>query len=88
MLHDTDWRALAQCREDNAIYFFPPSHFERKAEKDLRENAARALCDRCSVRDACLSYAVNVQELHGIWGGLNELQRRRYVRRQQAARTA
>lgn len=88
MLHDPVWRSLAQCREDNAVYFFPPSHFERKAEKDRREGAARALCGVCTVRAECLNYALSVQEPHGIWGGMNELERRRYIRRQQAARNA
>ena len=75
------WRGAAECRRDNAVHFFPPSHFERKDEKDLREDQARALCHACPVQQACLEYSLAVQEPHGIWGGLNELERRRELRR-------
>jgi WhiB family redox-sensing transcriptional regulator len=75
------WRDAALCQGDLASYFFPPHHFERKPEKDRREAVARALCARCPVRQACLDYALAVREPHGIWGGLNELQRRRLLRR-------
>ncbi|HEV7756402.1 MAG TPA: WhiB family transcriptional regulator [Mycobacteriales bacterium] len=75
------WRDGALCQGDFTSYFFPPHHFERKPEKDRRESVARALCARCPVRQACLDYALAVREPHGIWGGLNELQRRRLLRR-------
>jgi WhiB family redox-sensing transcriptional regulator len=85
MYDDTTWRALAQCRGDNAVYFFPPSHFERKPEKDLREGAARSLCRQCRVRQECLDYSLQVEESHGIWGGLNELERKRLLRKRRVA---
>ena len=82
-LMEPGWRADAACHGANAESFFPPSHFERKPEKDLREGAARALCGRCPVRQQCLDYALLVEEPHGIWGGLNELERRRLIRQRQ-----
>ncbi len=75
------WQGAAQCRTDNAVHFFAPGHLERKEEKDLRENAARALCAACPVRSDCLEHALAVREPHGIWGGLNEFERRRMLRR-------
>jgi WhiB family redox-sensing transcriptional regulator len=78
------WRGAAECRRDNAVHFFAPSHFERKEEKDLREGQARALCRACPVQKACLEYSLAVQEPHGIWGGLNELERRRTLRKRAA----
>ncbi len=75
------WRVDAQCRSKNAVYFFAPPHFERKGEKDAREGAARALCGSCKVRAECLEYALAAQEPHGIWGGMNELERRRLLRK-------
>jgi len=78
------WRVDAQCRQKNAVHFFAPAHFERKQEKDARESAARALCGTCRVQTACLEYALRVQEPHGIWGGLNELERRRLLRKRAA----
>ena len=87
MVNDDGWRSRAQCTGENAVYFFAPSHFERKPEKDFREGHARALCRACPVRDVCLEYSLAVGETHGIWGGLNELERRRLARRR-AAETA
>ncbi len=81
---DVSWRVYGACRGDNAVHFFAPPHFERKPEKDLREGQARALCRACPVRQECLDYALTVGESHGIWGGLNELERRRLLRRRTA----
>jgi len=82
---DTPWRGQAECRRTNANVFFPPSHFELKPEKDEREEAARSLCRACAVREDCLDYALTVREQHGIWGGLNELERRRLARKRAAS---
>jgi WhiB family redox-sensing transcriptional regulator len=80
------WRADAQCMGELSTYFFAPNHFERKPEKDARENVARQLCGACPVKTTCLEYAIRIREPHGIWGGLNELERRRVIRRRQADR--
>jgi len=77
---ETPWRGSASCRRENATVFFPPAHFEMKPEKDEREDKARALCRACPVQQDCLDYSLAVQEPHGIWGGLNELERRRLLR--------
>lgn len=84
MFEDTTWRVAALCRGDDALFFFAPNHMERKEEKDRRESQARAICGRCKVKEICLDYALTVGETHGIWGGLNELQRRRLARRRSA----
>ena len=85
MSGEPSWRVYAECRGDNAVFFFAPSHFERKDEKDEREGAARALCRVCRVREECLSHALEAQEPQGIWGGLNELERRQILRRRRSA---
>jgi len=56
--------------------FFPPSHFERKDDKEARESQAKSICAACAVRKPCLAYALRIREPHGIWGGLNEVERR------------
>ena len=84
LLTEPVWRADAQCRRDNAVHFFPPAHFERKPEKDAREGAARALCRTCPVVRECLEHSLTTSEPHGIWGGLNELERRRLLRKRAA----
>jgi len=80
MYEEPMWRAGAECQTENAVYFYAPAHFERKPEKDLREGIARSLCRRCKVREQCLNYSIEVAESHGIWGGLNELERKRLLR--------
>jgi WhiB family redox-sensing transcriptional regulator len=74
-----NWRNYAECDADTAQSFYAPSHFERKPEKDLREGMARALCRRCIASDFCLTYALDTGQSHGIWGGLNELERKRIL---------
>jgi WhiB family redox-sensing transcriptional regulator len=84
MYEDTTWRVAALCRGDDAVHFFAPAHLERKEERSMRESRARALCARCPVKAECLDSALDSGEPHGIWGGLNELQRRRLLRRRSA----
>lgn len=63
------------CREQPAN-FYPPMHTERKHERLHRERQAKALCAICVVRDKCLDYAITNEENYGIWGGMNEEERR------------
>ncbi len=73
------WQVKAACRGPQAAVFFPPPQFERKEEKLARESRAKAICADCSVRQPCLEYAVAIREPHGIWGGLNENERRQLL---------
>ena len=82
------WRVDASCRSTHAALFFAPSTVEPTQERRTREAHARALCRSCPVQPACRDYALDVQEPHGIWGGLTELERRRIVRWRLAERSA
>jgi WhiB family redox-sensing transcriptional regulator len=62
--------------------FFPPVGNERREERVDREHDAKAICRSCAVQPECLEYAIRIREPHGIWGGLNELERRRLIDRQ------
>ena len=62
--------------------FFPPPQFERKDDKLQRERRAKEICTTCSVRRECLDYALAIREPHGIWGGLNELERKQLLAQQ------
>ena len=79
------WQADAACRGSDATLFFAPNYFERREEKDAREHQAKRLCARCSVREPCLEYALRTRDPHGVWGGLNELERRRLLRTREMA---
>lgn len=70
------WQAKAACRGPQSSIFFPPSNFERKDDRVEREERAKAICAGCSVRRPCLDYAIRIREPHGIWGGLNEIERK------------
>ena len=78
---DELWQLKAACRGPQATVFFPPSHFERKDEKEQRETRAKAICATCSVRKPCLEYALRIREPHGIWVGLNEVERKALLAR-------
>lgn len=73
------WQERAACKGPQAAVFFPPSHLERKEERDARERRAKAICAVCPVRRPCLDYAIRIREPHGIWGGLNELERKQLI---------
>ena len=73
------WQVRASCRGPQAAIFFPPSHFERKDEKEARENRAKGICATCPVQKPCLDYALGIREPHGIWGGLNEGERKQLL---------
>lgn len=75
------WQLKAACRGPHAEVFFPPAHAERKDEKIQREYRAKAICRTCAVCDECLAYAIRIHEPHGIWGGLNEMERKQVAER-------
>ena len=82
VLREETWQIKAACRGPHASLFFPPAHFERKDEKEIRESNAKGICGQCRVRRDCLDYAIRIREPHGIWGGLTENERRILLARQ------
>lgn len=66
------WRDLAGCRGMYDESFFP-------GDGESDENAKR-VCGDCSVRNECLDYALENGEKCGIWGGLDEKERRKVLR--------
>jgi WhiB family redox-sensing transcriptional regulator len=67
------WRTLARCRGVDPLIFHPQS------EEDPAEDA-KAICELCPVREACLEYAITAREKDGVWGGLTARERRRVIR--------
>jgi WhiB family redox-sensing transcriptional regulator len=74
-----DWQQKAACKGPQAEFFFPPMVTEKKEERALREARAKAVCAPCPVRRECLEYALRIEEPHGIWGGLNEHERKQLI---------
>ena len=75
------WQLKAVCRGPQSTIFFPPTYAERKEERLRREDQAKAICATCTVRSECLDYAMRIREPHGIWGGLNEMERKQLLER-------
>ncbi len=67
------WVVFAACREADPDLFFPGSKSD--------EAAAKALCAICPVKVECHEYSLEARESFGVWGGLNEKQRRLALRR-------
>jgi WhiB family redox-sensing transcriptional regulator len=74
------WQLRAACRGEDSSLYFAPGYFEKRAEKNAREAKAKRICAGCEVREDCLAYALKIQEEHGVWGGLNEQERRTALR--------
>jgi len=72
------WRELGACRGLEPSIFYP--------DDDAEADDAKAVCEHCSVRVACLEFALSAREKQGVWGGATERERRRIIR--QRRRTA
>jgi WhiB family transcriptional regulator, redox-sensing transcriptional regulator len=70
-----EWVRDAACAETDPEAFFP--YGEVSAEVRL----AKAVCATCPVQNECLTYALEVDEPHGIWGGLTPKERKRLKRK-------
>ena len=57
--------------------------FPKRREKLAREAVAKRICATCPVIEPCLDHALTTREAHGVWGGLNETERRAVLKRRQ-----
>jgi WhiB family transcriptional regulator, redox-sensing transcriptional regulator len=79
---DYTWRSQAICRDTDPDLFFP---IGTTGQALVQIDRAKEVCDMCPVKSECLEYALETNQDSGIWGGLDEEQRRN-IRRQAAAR--
>ena len=80
-----DWRHRAACRDEDPELFFPIGN-TGPALSQIEE--ARAICQRCSVIEDCLTWALESGQDAGVWGGLSEDERRALKRRTARQRRA
>ncbi len=73
-----DWRHTALCRDEDPELFFPIGTTGPAA---YQVEQAKVVCNRCSVVDACLSWALETGQEAGVWGGTSEDERRLLKRR-------
>lgn len=71
------WRQHAACRGLDPLVFYPAT--------DDEADDAKAVCNGCPVREACLEHALAVREKEGVWGGATERERRRIIRQRRRA---
>lgn len=69
----TEWRADAACVGELETMF-------AAASGPMAEQAKR-VCAGCPVVEECLDYALKTRQDFGVWGGMDELDRRRLRRR-------
>ena len=78
---DLSWMDRAACLTDDvraAIAMFFSYDMETRRQ-------AKAICASCPVRDECLDTAMANREEHGVWGGLDETERRTLRNRRRKA---
>ena len=64
----SEWMTEAVCATvDEPLWF---SHVQ------VEQDAAKAICEGCPVRDECLSWALTVPEVLHVWGGMSARQRK------------
>ena len=69
------WQDRGLCAQTDPEAFFP--------EKGGSVAAAKRVCQQCEVRAACLEFALENGERFGVWGGLDERERRKLSRERQ-----
>ena len=74
-----DWSQRAACIGVDPELFWP----ETQAHDTTRK--AQEICLSCPVADQCLTYAIDTNQTHGIWGGLTPAGRLAYRKRLEEA---
>lgn len=80
-----DWRARSACLHVDPELFFPVGSAGPAVHQ---VDEAKRVCGSCEVRSACLEWALEAKQEHGVWGGLTEDERRSLRRRTMRPRTA
>ena len=74
--------ARAGCIGEDPDIFFPAGESPAAIKQTER---AKVVCSRCDVRPECLRWSLDTFQDAGVWGGLDEEERRR-IRRARRAR--
>ena len=70
---DTSWQDKALCAQTDPEIFFPS---QGGSTRD-----AKKICLRCEVSDECKNFALANQEEFGVWGDLNEGERKQLLKK-------
>lgn len=75
-----NWRDARACRDSDPDLFFPEDPASTPVGRQQR-SAAKRVCRPCPVREQCLALAMAERHNDGVWGGLDESERRSLRRR-------
>jgi WhiB family transcriptional regulator, redox-sensing transcriptional regulator len=78
----TEWRSLGACLTADPDLFFPISSVGPGKAQTAQ---AKVICGTCRVQQQCLSFALETDQVHGVWGGVGPEERRALRRRPRAA---
>lgn len=81
----TDLHHRGACRDEDPELFFPVGRGHLAL---LQIAEAKAVCHRCPAAAECLSWALESGQDDGIWGGMDEDERRALKRRNAHTREA
>jgi WhiB family transcriptional regulator, redox-sensing transcriptional regulator len=81
----SDWRRDAACQGMDPELWFPVSNHPKDPAEFQRISRAKTVCRSCPVRAECLAYAQDTGQ-RGIWGGMDEDERRSRQRRSRRRR--
>ncbi|ALG14806.1 WhiB family transcriptional regulator [Kibdelosporangium phytohabitans] len=70
-----DWQLQGNCRGQESAVFFHPDN-ERGPARRMRQARAKQVCHDCPVLMQCRQHALKTREPFGVWGGLDEDERR------------
>ena len=80
-----DWSDQAACLSAEPEQFFPVGG---AAAARWETAAAKQVCERCDVLSECRDYALATRQPFGVWGGLDEEERRAVLAERPVAVTA
>jgi len=84
LLEQYEWQDAALCRRLDVAVFFD-AEMSRGTRRQRREEAAKRVCRRCPVMEACRQHALAAED-YGVWGGMTAQERA--AARQDAAAAA
>ena len=71
--NNNGWRAQAQCLGSDPDLFFP---LGGTGEPLAQAESAKRVCEECEVRDVCRQFALETNQVTGVWGGTTEDERK------------
>jgi WhiB family redox-sensing transcriptional regulator len=75
VVDEWDWQLRGACRGQESAVFFHPDN-ERGPARRVRQAHAKQVCQSCPVITQCRQHALQAREPFGVWGGLDEDERR------------